>query len=235
MRHFETMGVGIASLQLERSQGDSVSLEALIQGDFLVEDTITTDGVDRAQLAAERIHDVGVVVPSAHAQCLLAVEVAIRIRGLEVGQAKDTFINDGQGVGHSLSCGFAHLHVNLLLRVGRFGDCDVGLQLQLLVFHLHGHHAIESDGQVVISVMRLNQGYIDIHVRDHLLGGRDFHLAFLSEVLHQHGLQHPVVGFHRDKSLGLVVSGEGHHHLLAHLVTLRRGLQRQLCRSARCG
>ena len=132
-----------------------------------------------------------------------------------------------------MSGGFAHLHINLLLRVGRFGDLDVGLQLQLLVLHLHGYHTIETDRQVVVGVMRLNQGHIDIDIRNHFLSSRDFHLAFLTEVLHQHGLQHLVVGFHRDKSLGLVVGGEGHHHLLAYLITLSRGLQRKLGRSTR--
>ena len=228
------MGVGIASLQLEGAQSDSVCLEALVQSDFLGdESTVTTDGVDRAQLTAEGINDASVVVPRAHAQSLLAVEVTIRIRGLEIGQTEDAFVDDGQGVGHGLSGGFAHLHVNLLLGVGGLGDLDVGLQLQLFVLHLHRHHAIETDGQVVVGIMRLNQCYVDVHIGNHFLSGGDFHLAFLAEVLHQHVLQHTVVGFHGDESLGFLVGGEGDDDLLTHLVVLSRGLHRQLGRSAR--
>ena len=41
------MGVGFACLQFEGSQGDRIGLEALVEGDLLVEHAVTTDGVDR--------------------------------------------------------------------------------------------------------------------------------------------------------------------------------------------
>ena len=133
-----------------------------------------------------------------------------------------------------MSGSLANLHVEFLLRVGRFRDLDVGLQLQLLVLHLHGHHAIETDGQVVVGVVRLYQRHIDVCIRNHLFRSGDFHLAFLAEVVHHHGLQHAVVGFHRDECLSLVVGREGHHDFLAHLIAFGRGLHRQLCGSTRC-
>ena len=81
--------------------------------------------------------------------------------------------------------------------------------------------------------MRLNQGHIDVHIRNHLFRSSDFHFAFLTEVLDQLGLQHLVVGFHGNECLGLFVGGEGHHNLLTHLIALGSGLHGQLCRSTR--
>ena len=227
------MGVGFAGFQFERSQGDRIRLETVVERDFLVEDTVTTDGVNRAQLAAERIHDGSIVIPSAHAQCLLAVEVAIRIGCREIGQAEDTFIDNSQSVGHSLLVGLVHFHLDGLLGVGRFGSGDIGLQQHFLVLHLHRHHAVEADRQVVVGIVRLDQGHVDIHIRNHLVGSGDFHLAFRAEILEQHGLHHLFVGFHRDQRLSLLVGGEGDDNLLAHLIAVGSGLHDQLCRSPR--
>ena len=80
--------------------------------------------------------------------------------------------------------------------------------------------------------MGLNQGDIDIHIRDHVGGGGEFHAAFFAEVFEQHSLHHLVVGLNSHKGLGLVVGGEGHHNLVAHLVALGGGLHRELRRSA---
>ena len=229
------MGVFLSRLQLERSQSDGIGLETVVQSDFLIEDTVAADGINGTQLAAERINDVGVVVPSADAQCLLAVEIAVRVRGLEIGEAKNAFVNDGQSVGHALLVGLAHLHLNLLVRVGRFGHLEIGLQLQILLLHLHRHHAIQTNRHVVGGIMWLNQSDIDIHIRNHLLRSCDFRLALLTEIFDQHGLQNPVVGLDGYECLGLVVGREFDDHFLAHLIAVGSGFHGQLRRRTRSG
>ena len=129
--------------------------------------------------------------------------------------------------------GFGNLHFHLFLCVGRFGHLDDRLKLQLLVFHLHGHHAIETDRHIVGDVVRLYQGHIDVDIRNHLFGSGDLHLTLLAEVLHQHVLQHLVVGFHGHQCLGFFVGREGDDDLLAHLIAFGRSLHGELCGSAR--
>ena len=182
------MGVGVAGLQLEWAEGHGIRLETLVEGELLAYHAVTADGVDRAELAAEGVDDRGVVVPGAHQQRLLAVEVAVRVRRAEVSESEDALVDHGKGVSHGLFVGLADLHLDIFLGVGGLRNIDIRLQLQLLVFHLDWNHAIQTYRHAVAAVVRLNQRHVDVHIRYHVGGGGELHLAFLAEVVEREGL-----------------------------------------------
>ena len=225
------MGVLVFGLEFKRSVGDREGLEALVEGDFLVEEAVTADGVKRSKFAREGVDDIVVIIPSTHLERLLGVEVIVRIGSSEVGQAEDALVDDGQRIGHGLGVLFLHGDLDLLLGVGGLGDVKHRLQLKLAVLHLDRHHAIHTQRHVVARVARLDQRDIDVHVGDHLLGGLEFHLALSGQLVEHHGLEDLVVGFDRHQGLCHLVGGEVNHHVVANLIGILAAAHGQLYRT----
>ena len=207
-------------MEFEGTVGHGECLEAFVEGDLLVDESVTTDGIHGAEFAREGVDDVVVVVPRTHLKRLFGVEVVVRVGCAVVGESEDTFVDHGQGIGHGFAVLLLDRHFHLLIGVGGLGYIENGLEVKFRVFDLHGHHAVHAQRHVVVGIMRLEEGDVHIDVRNHLLGGFDFHLALGAEFVEHHRLDHMVVGFNGDQGSGVFVGGEGHHDVVAHVIAL---------------
>ena len=174
--------------------------------------------------------DLVVQVPRGDAQGFAGIELLPRVGCAEVGEVQQTFVHDGEGVGHRLACLFAHGDGEVGLRAQGVGHFYPWLEHSGGVGHRYRRHAIHSDGQVVDRLgVGLQQGDVQIDVGRHVrrdvegVAGVFFRFHFYPFAL-QHGgavldgYQRMPSGSSGDEGCGFVarlvrffVQGEGQH------------------------
>ena len=90
--------------------------------------------------------DLVVQVPRGDAQGFAGIELLPRVGCAEVGEVQQTFVHDGEGVGHRLACLFAHGDGEVGLRAQGVGHFYPWLEHSGGVGHRYRRHAIHSDG-----------------------------------------------------------------------------------------
>ena len=113
-------------------------------------------------------------IPGQHSQGFAAIEAVVRVRGLVVGQAKQAFIHQRQGVGHRLALLFTDLHGKGVFRFHLVRGAHLRDKTGVRVIHQQRHQAIKPDGPVVVAAaVRLQQRHMHVHVGRHIGGDGD--------------------------------------------------------------